>query len=260
MTCRESHEYLYAFLDGELDAALSIELQRHLDHCPQCAREAEVERAVRRTLNDQLASSDGAAAEAALRRALASDDVRRGPPRMSRGLTFSGIAAALLILTASAWFGVRGGAGHEQAAFGDLLVVDFERFVEEGKSLELVSNDPQTVSAWLREHAHVDAGLAVSSPQRYELIGARLCKLDGRRAAFALYEIYGRPASVVVLHGTDADLRGMRAATAHGRAHWVYHCRDCTVVAYLSGGVVYAAVGPHSRDDLLALLGIASTT
>ena len=48
MNCTEIREYLFAFLDNELDAHLSIELQHHLDHCPACAQQAEIEREGRR--------------------------------------------------------------------------------------------------------------------------------------------------------------------------------------------------------------------
>ena len=46
MTCREIRDYLFAFLDNELEASLSVELQRHLERCPQCAHDAETERTV----------------------------------------------------------------------------------------------------------------------------------------------------------------------------------------------------------------------
>ena len=54
MNCGEAREYLFAFLDSELDASLSIELQRHLERCPDCAREAEIERTIRRHLGSAL--------------------------------------------------------------------------------------------------------------------------------------------------------------------------------------------------------------
>ncbi len=50
MICSEVREYLFAFLDNELDAQLSIALQLHLEHCPICAREVEIERTIREQL------------------------------------------------------------------------------------------------------------------------------------------------------------------------------------------------------------------
>ena len=42
MRCGEIREYIFAFLDNELDAPLSIEFQHHIDHCAVCAREVEI--------------------------------------------------------------------------------------------------------------------------------------------------------------------------------------------------------------------------
>lgn len=44
MKCRQIRECLFVFLDSELDAAASIRFQRHIEHCPGCAREVEIER------------------------------------------------------------------------------------------------------------------------------------------------------------------------------------------------------------------------
>lgn len=54
MNCGEAREVLYAFLDSELESALSIEVQRHLESCAQCGREAETEREIRKRLAGAL--------------------------------------------------------------------------------------------------------------------------------------------------------------------------------------------------------------
>ena len=58
MTCRQTREFLFAFLDNELDAPRSIDLQLHLDGCPDCAREAEIERATKTHLAGSLEQTD----------------------------------------------------------------------------------------------------------------------------------------------------------------------------------------------------------
>ena len=37
MTCDESRLLLHAYLDDELDAAQSVEMERHVAACPACA-------------------------------------------------------------------------------------------------------------------------------------------------------------------------------------------------------------------------------
>jgi anti-sigma factor RsiW len=137
------------------------------------------------------------------------------------------------------------------------LVTDFEHFIESGKSLQLETSDPQQASAWLRERTQVAAALPAMHHDRCKLVGARSCKLSGRPAAFAFYEIEGQPASLVALDGSNADLRAMQAVTTNGRTHWVDRCRGHTVVACITDGIVRAAVGRMSEQELLSLLGMA---
>ncbi len=47
MNCEQVVQHLWPFLDGELDAETSGELQRHLDECRRCFPRAEFERRVR---------------------------------------------------------------------------------------------------------------------------------------------------------------------------------------------------------------------
>ena len=264
MTCFEAREYLFAFLDGELDAPLSIELQRHLEHCPECAREAEIERTIRRQLSTALSPLDASTSPQALDRMLSQvrsvqgrsrRPVRRRFPTRVRLL---GVAAAVLLVAFGGWLALRGGPKSEASPkFAELLVTDFQHFVQKGKSLELQSTDPAEASTWLRERTQVAAVLPVMQHDRCKLIGARSCKLSERPAAFAFYEIEGQPASLVAINGSDADLRGMQAVTTGGHTHWVDRCRGHTVVACVIDGVVRAAVGQVSEQELLSLLGMA---
>ena len=57
MNCGETREYVFAFLDSELETPLSIDLQLHLDGCPDCAREAEIERAIHKRLDHMMDSA-----------------------------------------------------------------------------------------------------------------------------------------------------------------------------------------------------------
>ncbi|MBI5863108.1 MAG: zf-HC2 domain-containing protein [Planctomycetes bacterium] len=264
MTCFEAREYLFAFLDGELDAPLSIELQRHLEHCPECAREAEIERSIRRQLGTVLNPQDATAPQDALARVMAQIRSAEGRARRSVWRRFPlhvrllGLAAAVLLLAVGGWFALRGGPRPEaNQSFADLLVADFQHFLEAGKSLQLQSSDPKEASTWLLERTHVAAALPVMQHDRCKLVGARSCKVSGRPAAFAFYEIGGEPASFVALAGSDADLHEMQMVSEGGRTHWVDRCRGHTIVACITDGIVRAAVGRMSEQELLSLLGMA---
>jgi anti-sigma factor RsiW len=258
MTCGEVREILFAFLDSELDAALSIELQRHLERCPDCAREAEIERTIRRHLVRTLESSASTPAfdEPALRDLLPRARARR--VRLRRRAPLAAALAVALAVSLSAWFVLRSASSSANSRpLAELLAHDFEHFLEEGRPVQLASDDRQAVSGWLRAQTGLAVALPNMSGAHCKLIGGRKCKLAGRTAAFALYELHGEPASLVLVANDDpsaAEKDGTRA----GQTHWIDRCKGYTVVATVSRDRVLAAVSRLPEEQLLPLLHSAA--
>ncbi|MCH9001491.1 MAG: zf-HC2 domain-containing protein [Planctomycetes bacterium] len=61
MKCGEARESLFAYLDGELDVRLSMQMQCHLDACHDCAREAKIEWEIKGCLRQALRPATGLA-------------------------------------------------------------------------------------------------------------------------------------------------------------------------------------------------------
>ncbi|MCH7812976.1 MAG: hypothetical protein IID40_03040 [Planctomycetes bacterium] len=101
-------------------------------------------------------------------------------------------------------------------------------------------------------------GVPVELPQpgdpKCKLVGGRKCKIDGQPAAFAVYEMNGLPASLLVVPGDTADLGDRVAKGGLDEGRWVEHWRGYTVVARRRGDLVYAAVSTLGEDDLLCLV------
>lgn len=258
MTCSEIREYLFAFLDSELDAPLSIEVQRHIERCHDCAREAETERTIRQHLARALEADtrsevlNDAALEHAVRRAtgrvrwLAASSHR---PRLMTGI------AAVLVLVPLIGFAWRSGWGrHSDAPFATVLVADFEHFVSTGRPVQLSSDDAQTVSEWLRSKTQLPVTLASAAGGRCTLVGGRKCEIGGQPAAFAVYEINGQPISLVAVPSRVADFAGMRRVERAGHSYWVDRCQDHAVVASPRGELVYACVSTLNEEELLHLI------
>ncbi len=249
MTCREVRDYLFAFLDNELEAALSVELQRHLERCPHCAHDAETERTIRRRLADRLneASAPPVFAEDALARDLGLAGApptarRRRPVAMAAAI----VAAVLLTLVARAlWPAPR---------LADLLVTDFEHFIEEGKPLQLASADSAATRKWLREQVGLDIRLPDDRNGTCTLIGARRCTLAGQPTAFAVYEIGGAPVALAVVARGGLDVTRMQAVERNDQTHWTDRCRGHVVVARVDGPLIYAAVSTLPEEKILCLL------
>ena len=258
MNCTEIREYLFAFLDNELDAHLSIELQHHLDHCPTCAQQAEIEREVRRQLGGVLANAQAVPAFDAtvLVTALADGRAQPGTARFAgrhwRAAKFVGVAAAVAVIVIL-WTVTRdvGPPKPQAGSLADLMVQDYRHFVGEGKTVQFASADAAEVSTWLRGQTGLDVSLAAMTGQRCKLIGARKCTLAGRSAAFALYDMEGTAVSLVATDAAITDMGTMRRADSHGDEVWVDHCKGHTVVAKRQGTLVYAAVSTLPQNDLI---------
>lgn len=252
MTCREVRELLFAFLDNELDAQLSIELQRHLEHCCDCAREAEIERVIRKRLEFSLAEHENVPVfdEARLVQNLTGKAPELEVSRRSRRLWRVGLAAGFLMLVSAA-AGLMLRQEYRQFTLADLIIDDFSHVLSEEPHIQVASNDPEVIAAWLKSKINLDVRVPAMHGPTCKLIGARKCSISERSAALALYEMNGSPASLVAMDSEETDFVGMRQADT---GHWVDHCKGHTVVARKVGGLTYAAVGRMSEEDLLHLI------
>lgn len=262
MTCGEAREYLFAFLDGELDAAVSMELQRHLEHCPVCAHDVEVERSIRRRLGELLVPGEAAtAAERALDRVRRATPATADPRVWVRRLALAcGSIAAAVVLAVGAWSHWWGPQREGvDAILVDLLVGDFEKFVAEGHPVQLASSDATQVEDWLQQQTGLAVALRGMTDDGCRLLGGRKCSIRGQAAAFAFYQVDGASASVVALPSAAADL-AVEASTdpatkdRSAETTWTDHCRGHTVVACLEEGLIYAAVGVLPEEELGQLL------
>lgn len=257
MTCSEVREYLIAFLDSELDAPLSIELQRHLERCPQCARETEIERATRhhltRRLDDSASASQFSADELVRNLVHRMRGPRRAP--LSRPAMLAASVAATFCILAGAWWGFPARDGADSShGFPDLLIADFEDFVQQGKPVQLVSADPGRVSAWLADQLGTEVPLPSSERALGNLIGARPCRVGDEPAVLVSYEIGETPVALLIIEGERSNLGAMQRISDGKRGHWVHRCKGRTVVACARNKLIYAAVSSLPSDTLLALV------
>lgn len=260
MTCGEVREYLFAFLDNELDAPLSIELQRHLDGCACCAQEAEVERTVQRRLADAMEAGAGDLRTfpedeelvATVSRPVVAFDAPRSTWQFNRSRLI-GLAAVLAVGVSIGLVYKYSKSAPAPVGFVDAVVSDFEHFLEAGLKVHIDSDDHETVGSWLRDRTALAVVLPVPSDPRCRLVGGRKCKIAGRAAAFAVYDMKGAPASLVAMAAEEADLKEMKQIRHKGAPRWVKYRKGFTVVADRRGQLVYVAVARLPEEELFCL-------
>lgn len=260
MNCSESRQYIFAFLDNELDSALSLEMQQHIERCPLCARECEIENVLRRRLAHKLRQADDVPAfdESTLVQLLCPEPAVSAPapvrtPRYWR-LVATGAIAAALLFAATFFVASRERTEAHGVSFAEALVDDFDHFITEAKPLQIVSSNAAEVSDWLRKRTALAVSVPVVDPAMGMLRGGRKCKINGKPAAFAVYAIGDELASLVVVRESEEALARMKRIDRNGHTHWVDHCRGHTVLACRRGELIYAVVSRLPEEMLSPLM------
>ncbi len=255
MTCSEVREYLFAFLGNELDAPLSIELQRHVDRCHDCAHELEIERTIDRALANSMERDAGEPAfdEEALIQAMKEGGA---PARagVSRRLLLAASLAAMIVIVPAVYVSWWSNGRSSPSWLTDRLVSDLEHFLEEGGHVQIASDERVAVALWLSSNSNLPVSLPRALTAQFKLLGGRKCKIDGEPAAFAAYDANGVPASLVVVSSQEGILAGMKRVDRAGQTYWVDYYQGHTVVACRRRSLVYAAVSRLPEEQLYLLL------
>lgn len=258
MICNEAREYLFAFLDNELDASLSMEFQHHIDHCAVCAREAEIERTIRGQLVCALKTQglEMPLNMHTLKQAIGQDEASVVPLRLiSRRVLWAACAAIVFAVGILAYFDIS--VTDDDSRFANLVVNDFKHFLEEGQPIHFASSNASAVSNWLLSQTDLEVVLPSAKGPHCKLLGARKCKIEGQSAAFVVYEMKGTPVSLLAVTGRNGDLKQMNQIEYNGQTHWVDHFKDISVVAYRQDNLVYAMVSKLNQQELIQFLSEA---
>ncbi|MFQ5807284.1 MAG: hypothetical protein ACE5I3_12615, partial [Phycisphaerae bacterium] len=164
-------------------------------------------------------------------------------------------AVILLMTGVGVWVAVtRVGEANRPTHFAQLLVSDFEHFLEGRSRLQLASAEREMVADWLRKQTSLAVVLPASNNPQCKLLGGRKCRIAERPAAFAVYRMKGSPASLAVVAAAPGDLEGMQEVHHQGARHWVDHRKGYTVVMCRRDGLVYAAVARLPKEELFRLI------
>lgn len=256
MSCAETHEYLFAFLDNELDVPLSMEVQRHLDGCPTCACEAEIERAVRKRLSAAMVDECGPTPvfdERQMGALIAADGDESSAASVGVVVRRRWLMAASVgigLFAVAAWFEL----SPKTPLFVELVAADFAHFLDDGGPLQIESSDPVELARWLHEKTALTVIVPTLAAGQGKLVGGRKCTIDGRPAAFVVYDLDGEPASWLAVRADESLLDGLASGRVTGAHVETYRRDGLTVTVRCADGMIHAAVSRASQERLLPLL------
>jgi anti-sigma factor RsiW len=227
MNCYDPRVLMHSHLDGELDLAGDLEVQRHIDECPRCASEYAAMRAIRTRLKDEAFRFEAPAAlKEKIRRAIhvappsqsapsrsGSYQARRGPwmPRVVRFAVPMAIGAMLVLIIAPRAIG----PSLDQRLAGE-VVASHVRSLMAAHLMDVASTDQHTVKPWFNGKLDFSPPVNDFAKDGFPLVGGRLDYIDGRTVAALLYQ-HGKHVINVFMWPSAYDATSAeRIETEHG--------------------------------------------
>ena len=250
MTCDEARMMLQIFLDGELDAAESQRVERHIGSCRDCSRLADYHARFKQAMRARLArveAPDGLREE--ITRLLSSPSGWNSRPAKLLWGTVP-VAAAVVAVVAFTWT--------VTSAFTP-MVEEVVKQHSRGPRVEMAATDASAVEDWYRRKVDFHVALPRFSNRRISLMGAGLSRLARHRAALVSYSAGNRKYSLFV---TDApEVRPPANLCQRIRRHklCLTEKKGYTVVMWRSRGLLYTMVGDAPATEMVELVSASST-
>lgn len=257
LPCSDVRDRLGAWRDGELNAADSAAIARHVATCATCAGDEREMRA----LAGQVADLRTPAPPSFARRIAASFDQATltegsaspgsAPSSASRRANRSAglrvaIAASLVLsaasgwLAATLWYAQDVGVGRLQHD----VVTAHLRALATDSTVQVASADPHTVKPWFAGRLELAPTIRDLSAAGFPLAGGRLDIVDGKRVAVAVYRRRLHTVSVFMWRAgslpTDEQPK-TRSVDGYN------------VVAWRAGGIVHWAISDLNAAELVEL-------
>jgi len=256
-----------AYLDGELDLAGVLDLERHLEECPRCAELLAAQRAMQQAIGAaDLRFRPTLPQVRRLRRTLGTGAPPAPAAAWWRQPQLRAVAAMLLVAVGAlaGWSAGRRwpapAAARSSAtpaipaipAIGEQVLASHLRAQLSGHPEDVASSDRHTVKPWFAGHLDYSLPVIDLAAQGFPLRGGRLDYVGGRPVAALVYQAGNHLVSVLVW---PAGRDGAPGSAAAGGAVAATSSRGFGLRRWTQAGMTWWAVSDaDSLDDVVRLL------
>jgi anti-sigma factor RsiW len=242
VSCQDTRKLIHAYADGELDAAHSVDVERHLRECPACAGTYTSLQALRTALGEGgLYFKPAPGLRERVRASL--PQVSAGGAARKRPLVWPwvGMAASLAAGAALTWGLTTAMSG---STAGERLIQEVVAAHARSRLArhltDVSSSDEHTVKPWLSRKLTFAPLVPDLARKDFTLVGGRLDYLDGRAVAALVYLRRQHVINLFLWPSERADREDLQALTRQGfhLAHWT------------RGGMTFWAVSDLNEKEL----------
>jgi anti-sigma factor RsiW len=253
VVCDDNSLLLHGYLDGELDLVRTLEIEEHLETCPDCAQQLWSQQTLRKAFRSASLYERAPSGLAVRVRASISQEGTREvratsqptpitmPAPKRQTWNWLAVAAAIMLMALLTW---RILPGTENRGKSDLiaqeLVGSHIRSLQPGHLFDVQSTDQHTVKPWF------DGKLDFSPPVRdltgegFPLIGGRLDYVDHRAVAALVYQRHQHLINVFIWPADRQTNNNLHSESNQGY----------NVVFWEHGGMYLCAVSDLSTNEL----------
>lgn len=248
MNCAEIHLFLHAYVDGELDAMRSLEVEQHAKGCPGCAAKLNSLKSLHSALQEaELAYHAPASLRSKVRQMAGATDEPTGlhVPNLQwlwKWLAVGATAVAIftLLLRPTA---IPTTADDEVL---DEVVGSHVRSLMPGHLTDVVSSDQHTVKPWFEGKLDFAPDVKDFTPQEFPLVGGRLDYINGRTVAAMVYRHNKHLINVFIWPSTNANSAGGELSKYQGYS----------VLTFDADNFHYCIVSDMEETELKQLAGL----
>lgn len=249
MDCREFKEYLYSFLDGELDSQISRLVKDHLSACPLCRLELEQEKKINSLIKDSIPKEK---APYELKEEILKRIEGYKEKRISRFI-FPVLKPALIGILGTVLIFVLLSSLNRQFPVYSETVKEHIQFLQGNLSMHIVSKNPQDVSKWLQSKLDFKIMAPDLSSQNVNLLGARLCSLKNKKSAYIMYEKGGHNISVFMFDAKNLKFPKTKKVTISNKIFYLTKDRGYNSALWIDEGIACVFVSDLDEAELLYL-------
>jgi anti-sigma factor RsiW len=226
---------VHAYLDGELDPAHALEIERQFANDPALAAERERVEALRRVIAERLPRETAPAGLA--RRIEAAIGLRPAPARPSSHPSWRALAASVVVAaflgSGATWLALSPGP-----ADADMVVASHMRALMAAQPVDVGSSDRHTIKPWFNGRIPEAPRVVDLASEGFPLVGGRI-DVIGRTPVPTL--VYRHRQHLISLSAVRA---GRPIATPQGQI------AGYNIVSWTDNGLAYWAVSDVAAADL----------